>query len=317
MTEIKDLEGVGPKTAADLKDAGRDNLNKLAAANPDYIHEYVDSLGPKKAEDIIEKARDELRGGNRFKSGTDLEKEQTEMGTITTGSEELDGLLGGGVGVGYLTEAYGTSSSGKTQLAHQLAVNAQLPEDQGGNKNGSEVVFIDVEETFSADRIRDMAEPLGLDGDKALDRIQIARTTDLSDQEKAVEDIRGLNLQDTALIIIDSMVGHIRAEFEGRSEYGERADRLGNMMSTLQKLASNNDIAIFYTNQAGRDPSVQYGDPVYAYGGATMKHRSSFRLRLDSRGSKGFNAELIDSPNLPQEDIYFGVAQGGIVDNDE
>lgn len=317
MTEIKDLEGVGPKTAADLKDAGRDNLNKLAAANPDYIHEYVDSLGPKKAEDIIEKARDELRGGNRFKSGTDLEKEQTEMGTITTGSEELDALLGGGVGVGYLTEAYGTSSSGKTQLAHQLAVNAQLPEDEGGNQNGSEVVFIDVEETFRADRIRDMAEPLGLDGDKTLDRIQIARTTDLSDQEKAVKDIRGLNLDDTALIIIDSMVGHIRAEFEGRSEYGERADRLGNMMSTLQKLASNNDIAIFYTNQAGRDPSVQYGDPVYAYGGATMKHRSSFRLRLDSRGGKGFNAELIDSPNLPQEDIYFDVAPEGIVDNDE
>jgi len=320
MTEIKDLEGIGPKTASDLKDAGRDTIQKLAAANPDNLHDYVDALGEKKAEDVVKKARDHMRGGggtNRFKTGIDLEKEQEEMGTITTSSEALDGLLGGGVGVGYLTEAYGTSSSGKTQLAHQIAVNAQLPSEEGGVSNGNQVIFIDVEETFRADRIRDMAQPTSLDADTALENIQIATTTDLTDQEQAVKDARQLNLEQTSVIIIDSMVGHIRAEFEGRSEYGERADRLGSMLSDLQKIASNNEAAVFYTNQAGRDPSVQYGVPVYAYGGATMKHRSSFRLRLDSRGNKGFNAELIDSPNLPQEDIYFDVSTEGIVDNDE
>jgi DNA repair protein RadA len=201
-----------------------------------------------------------------------------------------------------------------TQLAHQLAVNNQL---DSSPDNGDKVVFIDVEETFRADRIRDMAEAADLDPDETLDNIRIARTNDLTDQEQAVKEIRQLDLSDIGLIVTDSMVGHIRAEFEGRSEYGERSDRLGSILSDLQKIASNSEVAVFYTNQAGRDPSVQYGDPVYAYGGSTMKHRSSFRLRLDSRGSKGFNAELVDSPNLPQRDVYFGVSSAGVVDNDE
>jgi len=156
MTEIKDLEGIGPKTASDLKDAGRDTIQKLAAANPDNLRDYVDALGEKKAEDVVKKARDHMRGGggtNRFKTGIDLEKEQEEMGTITTSSEALDGLLGGGVGVGYLTEAYGTSSSGKTQLAHQIAVNAQLPSEEGGVRpaSSSSTAWSDTSEPSSKD----------------------------------------------------------------------------------------------------------------------------------------------------------------------
>lgn len=359
--DIKELKGVGAKTAKELEEAGRGTLRKLATANPDKLPDYT-SLGDKKSRDLVNKAREELRDGNRFQTGRELEKEQNNMGTITTGSRDFDSMLRGGVGVEYLTEAYGLSSSAKTQLAFQLSVNAQLPEDackcpecgeyslsmddykenpccenrpleedfkdetlfennviHGGAGNGDKVIFIDVEETFRADRIREMAESHGLDEEEVLENIHVTRPTDLNDQEQAIKDARQLNLEDVALIVIDSIVGHVRAEFEGREEYGERADRIGNMLSELQKMASGDtghEIAVFYTNQAGKDPAVQYGDPVYAYGPSTLEHRSSFRLRLDSRGSKGFNAELIDSPNLKQTDIYFDVFKEGIRDQD-
>lgn len=241
------------------------------------------------------------------------------MGTISTGSDKFDKLLKGGIGVEYLTEAYGLSSSGKTQLAFQLCVNAQLPEGEGGADNGNQVIFIDVEETFRADRIRQIAEAQDINPEKALKNIHVSRPTDLSDQEMAITDARKLELDDVALIVIDSMVGHVRSEFEGREEYGERADRLGNMLAELGKIASGetgHEIAVFYTNQAGKDPAVQYGDPVYAYGPSTMEHQSSFRLRLDSRGSKGYNAELVDSPNIPPGDIYYDIYEDGIRDTD-
>ena len=51
---------------------------------------------------------------------------------ITTGSKSFDSLIGGGVETQSITEAYGAYGSGKSQLAFQLAVNTQLPEDQGG-----------------------------------------------------------------------------------------------------------------------------------------------------------------------------------------
>lgn len=305
---VIEIDGIGPKTASDLKDIGRDTVKKLASANPDVLPEQS-SLGEKKAADAVSAARESLRDGKRFKDGLDIEKEQKEMGTISTGSENFDSLLRGGVGVEYLTEAYGESSSGKTQLAHQLCVNNQTEESPD---NGDQVMFIDVEETFRADRIREMSEAQGLDADETLSNISVSRTKDLSDQENAVKQLKQFELDEVGLIVVDSMVGHIRAEFEGRSEYGERSNRLGSMLSELQKIASNHEVAVFYTNQAGKDPGVQYGDPVYAYGGATMKHRSSFRIRLDSRGSKGYNAALIDSPNLPERDVYFDIFTEGI-----
>jgi DNA repair protein RadA len=315
---IKDLKGVGAKTAASLKDNGRGTIRKLATANPDTLPDHT-SLGEKKAQDLVKKARNALRDGNRFKNGLDFEEEQKNMGTISTGSDQLDSLLKGGIGVEYLTEAYGLSSSGKTQLAFQLCVNAQKPEDEGGADNGDQVIFIDVEETFRADRIRQIAEAEGLDPDQALENIHVSRPTDLSDQELAIQDCHKLDLDDVALIVVDSMVGHVRSEFEGREEYGERADRLGNMLADLGKMASGetgHKIAVFYTNQAGKDPATQYGDPVYAYGPSTMEHQSSFRLRLASRGGKGYNADLVDSPNIPPGDEYYDIFNCGIRDPD-
>ena len=315
---IKDLKGVGSKTAKNLKENGRGTIRKLATANPDTLPDHT-TLGEKKSKDLVMKAREALRGGNRYQNGLDFEKEQQNMGTISTGSDNFDNLMKGGIGVEYLTEAYGLSSSGKTQLAFQLCVNAQKPEGEGGADNGDQVIFIDVEETFRADRIRQMAEAMDMDPDEVLGNIHVTRPTDLSDQELAISEARQLDLDDVALIVIDSLVGHVRSEFEGREEYGERADRLGNMLAELGKMASGetgHEIAVFYTNQAGKDPAVQYGDPVYAYGPSTLEHQSSFRLRLDARGGKGYNAELVDSPNIPPGDIYYDIYPEGIRDPD-
>ena len=46
---------------------------------------------------------------------------------ITTGSKELDALLGGGIETMSITEVFGEFRTGKTQLAHTLCVTAQLP----------------------------------------------------------------------------------------------------------------------------------------------------------------------------------------------
>jgi|AKVG01.1.fsa_nt_gi DNA repair protein RadA len=322
MTEpddnVKELDGVGPKTGADLKASGRGTVRKLATANPDTLPENT-SLGEKKSKDLVQTARNALRGGSPFENGLDFEKEQNNMGTISTGSDDLDGLLRGGIAVGYLTEAFGLSSSGKSQLAFQLCVNAQLPEDEGGAGNGDMVIFIDVEETFRADRIRSMAKAAGLDPDEALSNIEVARPTDVTDQERAIQETRQFDLDNVALIVVDSISGHVRNEYQGRENFGERSDRFGGMLEDLSKMASGetgHDIAVFYPNQAGKKPQKQYGDPVYSYGASTLEHQSSFRMRLDARGSKGYNASLADSPNLPPGECYFDIYECGINDQD-
>lgn len=55
-------------------------------------------------------------------------------------------LLGGGVESMSVTEVFGESGTGKTQLSHTLCVTAQMPGPDG--YLGGKVVFIDTEHTL-------------------------------------------------------------------------------------------------------------------------------------------------------------------------
>ncbi|ROT72738.1 putative DNA repair protein XRCC3 [Penaeus vannamei] len=74
------------------------------------------------------------------------QKQDAEVTHITTGCQELDEVLGGGIPVRGITEVAGESSSGKTQLALQLALHTQLPSHLGGLGKG--VAYICTESQF-------------------------------------------------------------------------------------------------------------------------------------------------------------------------
>lgn len=311
---VESIKGVGTKTAATLEQEGYGEILGLAKAEARELAEET-TLGEGKASKIIQKARNKLRGGNSFKDGAEIEKEQEKIMNITTGSEKLDGILKGGVPTNYTTEAYGQFSSGKTQLAHQLAVNCQLPEDEGGLDQ--KVIFIDTEETFMTDRIKQMAEGVGLDPQETLQNIMVARPEDSDDQLAITEEIRtNFDVENFGLIVVDSIMATFRAEYSGRGELTERQNKLGDHLKELRKLASAYDLAVFYTNQAYSDPDQHFGDPTNPTGGLVLGHSSSFRIYMGDRGSKGWNAELVDSPNLPQEDCMFEITNEGIRDTE-
>ena len=87
-----------------------------------------------------------------------------------------------------LTEVYGEFGSGKTQIGHQLAVNAIRPLEEGG-LNG-EVFYIDTEDTFRPERIAQMAEAVGIVPGDALERIHVARAYNSAHQILLVDEIK-------------------------------------------------------------------------------------------------------------------------------
>lgn len=74
---------------------------------------------------------------------------------LTTGSKELDKLLGGGIETGSLTEVFGEFRTGKTQLCHTLCVTCQLPLDMGGGEG--KAMYIDTEGTFRPNKLAAIA----------------------------------------------------------------------------------------------------------------------------------------------------------------
>jgi len=61
-----------------------------------------------------------------FTSASIFHLKRSEIIQLTTGSKELDRLLGGGIETGSITEVFGEFRTGKTQLCHTLAVTCQV-----------------------------------------------------------------------------------------------------------------------------------------------------------------------------------------------
>lgn len=86
-----------------------------------------------------------------FTTATNLHQRRAEIIQLSTGSRELDKLLGGGIETGSITEVFGEFRTGKTQLCHTLAVTCQLPVSQGGGEG--KCLYIDTEGTFRPERL--------------------------------------------------------------------------------------------------------------------------------------------------------------------
>jgi len=313
IKSVADLPGVGEKIAAKLEQAGFIDLMSVAAASPKELTEAAE-LGEQTAAKIIEAARDALQLG--FESATKILERRQKVGRIVTGSKNLNALLGGGMETGATYEFHGGFGSGKSQVAHQMAVNCQLPPEKGGLGGGC--LFIDTEATFRPDRIEQMAKALKMDPKKVLENIQVARAYNSDHQcllaEKANELIRPKGIK---LIVVDSVTALFRSDFSGRGELAPRQQKLNRHLHTLQRLADVHNVAIYMTNQVMSRPDMMFGDPTTPIGGHIMGHFATVRCYL--RKSKGENriARMIDSPNLPEGECVFTVTPNGIGDPEE
>jgi len=311
--KVTDVPGIGPGIATKLEAAGIYDLMGLAVLSPPSLSEMA-GIGEAVARKAIQAARGMMQLG--FIDGIEFAKKRENVTYISTGSENINNLLGGrGVETRSLTEAYGAFGSGKTQLALTLAVNVQLPADKGGCEG--KAVYIDTEGTFRPKRIRDIAEAIGADPDKVLKNILVARAFNSDHQILLVDKITELikDGEPIKLVIIDSLTAHFRAEFTGRGQLADRQHKLNKYLHTLIRLAEQHNLAIYVTNQVMANPAMMFGDPTTPVGGNIVGHASTYRMYL-RRGKAGSRVcKLIDSPNLPDDECMFYLTEGGVKDD--
>ncbi|HIH61398.1 MAG TPA: DNA repair and recombination protein RadA [Methanobacteriales archaeon] len=311
MVELEDLPNVGSKTAQKLREAGFGDMMRLATATAKELSVKAD-IGEGVAEKIIEAARKAERID--FETALDVMERRKDVGRITTGSKALDELIGGGIETQAITEVFGEYGSGKSQLAHELVVTVQLPEDKGG-LNG-EAVFIDTENTFRPERVEQIANAFELNIEEVMERIYIARAFNSSHQILMAEKVNELIQEgkDIRLVIVDSLTSHFRAEYVGRESLATRQQKLNQHLHTLQNIANTYNAAIFVTNQVQARPDAFFGSPTKAIGGHVLGHAATYRIWL-KKGLAGKRiARLVDSPHLPEGECVFKITNDGIVD---
>ncbi len=309
--DIEDLPGVGPSIAEKLRASGFSDVLSIAVSSPGTIGELAD-IGEGIAAKIIAAARQAADVGG-FETGDVIYERRKNVTKITTGSKAFDQLLGGGVETGAITEMFGEFGSGKTQIAFQLCINAQLPKEKGGLDG--HVIFIDTENTFRPERIEQLALGAGIDPNEALKRVHVARAFNSSHQMLLVERAKDLAKQyPVRLLVVDSLTADFRAEYVGRGMLADRQQKLNRHMHDLLKFAEMNNAAAVVTNQVMANPGIMFGDPTRPIGGHIVAHTATFRLYLrKSKGDKRI-VKLIDSPNLPEGEAVISVTTDGIRD---
>ena len=124
MTSLDLVRGIGPVTASRLRGIGITSAETLAVTPPRFLVEAL-GINEHMAIKICKNAR-ELLNITFITAEKYLEKRKS-IGKITTGCKALDDLLYGGIETGALTEFVGEFDAGKTQIAHQLALNSSTP----------------------------------------------------------------------------------------------------------------------------------------------------------------------------------------------
>jgi transcription termination factor NusA len=315
MSDLDQVKGINARQIKLLQENGISTAEALAMT-PLSTVASIDGLGEKTAKKIIWNARNAL-GMTDF---TPAAKIDDNVEYFTTGSAELNRILGGGFQTGKLTEVYGPFKSGKTALAHTLSVTVQLPKKQGGIDGA--VAYIDTENTFSKEKIKRITKRFDLNSKEVLSRIFHARIYSSDHQAQMIQKAETLcKTRGVRLIIIDSLMALLRAEYIGIGKLAPRQAVLNNMIHALSRVAETYNCAVLLTNQVATKMMGMFSADD-AIGGNIVAHGCHFRVMFKTKGFSSNNslkrrAVIVDAPDLPPEECEFFITGAGVADTDK
>lgn len=314
MADLNQIKGINARQIKLLQENGISTAEALAMS-PGGTVANIDGLGDKTAKKLIWNARNAL-GMTDFIQAKDID-ENVEF--ITTGSSGLNKILGGGFQTGKLTEVYGPFKSGKTNLAHTIAVTCQLSEKKGGLNTS--VAYIDTENTFSKEKIKRIAKRFGLNPTEVLSQIFHARIYSSDHQSQMIQKAETLcKTRGVRLLVIDSLMALLRAEYVGIGKLAPRQALLNNIIHTLSRIAETYNAAVLLTNQVSVKMMGMFSTND-AIGGNIVAHGCHFRVMFKTKGfssnsSLKRRAVIVDAPDLPPEECEFFITAAGVADTE-
>lgn len=175
-------------------------------------------------------------------------------------------MLSGGIEAGIITQIYGESGSGKTNIALQFIKTLLL------GSTDSRVIYID-SEGLSAERLDQV---LGNDS-KVQSRIMLSTPTNLQEQRKSIEELKAiLPASEITAVIVDSLTIFYRKDVNTEGDTVARK-ALNDMVVTLLALARRENIPIIVTNQVYMDPDSGSNIPL---GGNVLAHNTKTVIEL-------------------------------------
>jgi len=313
--EFEELTSMTPGIASTLRKNEITTLECLAMETLDDLKGILKGVSEKKIREIQIETWKAL--GYWFTPADMLDQSRKEQIVFTTGCEALDGILAGGVRTRGITEFVGEYSTGKTESLLTILCEAL------GRNSTFGAIFFDSEESFSEKRVAQIARLRGYEPKEILGRIlyvPVWHTQHFMESVRWAD--RLIKERNVKLLLVDSIIAPLRAEYVGREVLWQRQQLLNRILRDLLNYAKGFNLAVVVTNQVVANPQVVYtGDPTankVPTGGNILAHNAETRiyLRKAAYGNKRI-ARLIDSSWLPPAECVFQITEKGIEDVEE
>lgn len=217
---------------------------------------------------------------------------------IPSGTEVFDRILEGGYEKGIITTIYGPAATGKTTACLLAAIETV--------KRGGKAVFIDTENGFSTERVKQLTDNY----DVVLSSIFLIKASSFEEQHKQVLFIAEL-VKKTGLdlIIVDTIGAHYRGVLQSDVKGINRM--MAWQLDVLKKISKDAGIPVILTNQV-------YGvfgerDKVNIVGGDMLKNYSDSLIELKKLRASNRGAILRKHPSFMEKEIAFKIVERGLI----
>lgn len=237
-----------------------------------------------------------------------IEHEKDLYYNFSTGSRNFDKILNGGFQSKQFYLIFGANSTGKTQICHQMCIQAF--------KQNFGTIFIDTENTFRPERIRELAISQSLDSNVILRKILVSKIMSISAFMLKLQEIEKiLEKYKNEIIIIDSINNHLRFELgdKGKSFYQVKNTFL-KILETLNRLTKKFNLITIATAQVTPNFDDNSLLREYPVGLQYLNQFISEFIYLSYKEKEAGYAHLINSHLFPEKKILFKISNKGIED---
>ncbi len=212
---------------------------------------------------------------------------------IPTGIKKLDEFLGGGIKNGIITDIFGASGTGKTQLAIQISINSLL--------KGGHVFFQDTTGNFKPERMHQVMKNRNMDL-SLMDKVKVSRITNTSEQIQFLSKIES----HFDLIVIDNISDLFSFEYSKDELSLEKNQLFMKYMHSLSQIIIQNKIPVVITNMIRNIDQVEIENLE-----KSISMFTHMKIRLSKKGAK-----YVGNVYSPFEEIefYYEISSDGLHD---
>lgn len=312
--DIERLKSIGITTIQSLYMTQRKNLLNIKG------------FTEKKISNIFTEAN-KIEVYNLFLKGSDFMNERDNtIFKISSGSNNLDNIIGGGLESNSITEIIGEYNTNINEFIHILMINGQ-------KMNKKNIIFFDLDKSwFCKEKINLYAKGMNLNGKKCLGNIMLINDIDCYDElmDKLNEISESEEIKQCSLLIIDSLISIFQKIFQetinnstnsqfniGIEKKIDIESKLGQVLNILKRISQLYNIAIVMTRFINNDENINErndlikSDPNIEI---ILNYECKTRLKFKKIKNDKIKCIILNSPMISEKDCKFLITEKGIQD---